>query len=91
MKREIIKEEILELKQSRNGGSKNILVGSPSLIVTCMKLNLIDEYQLCVQPTIVGNGLPLFKNINDRINLKLLKTKIFGCGAVALYYEPAKK
>src|SRR6266487_2234035 len=86
-----VKEEVLELKQSRNGGSKNILAGSPSLIVALTQLDLIDEYQLCVHPIILGNGLPLFKNINDRINLKLLKTKTFGCGAVALYYEPAKK
>ena len=91
LKREVIKEEILELKQSRNGGSKNILVGSPSLIVALMNLNLIDEFQLSVQPIILGNGLPLLKNINDRIDLKLLKTKTFGCGAVTLYYEPTKK
>jgi dihydrofolate reductase len=86
-----IKEEISELKQSRNGGSKDILVGSPSLIVASANLNLIDEYQLSVQPTISGKGLPLLKNINDRINLKLLKTKTFACGAITLYYEPAKK
>ena len=86
-----LKEEVLELRQSRNGGSKDILVGSPSLIVALSQLNLIDEYQLGVQPTVLGNGLPLFKNIRDRVNLKLLKTKSFGCGAVTLYYEPAKK
>ena len=85
-----IEEEVLALKQSGNGDSKPILVGSPSLIVSLMKLNLIDEFQLCVHPVILGNGLQLFKNINDRINLKLLKTKTFGCGAVTLYYEPKK-
>ena len=87
LKKEVIKEEVLELKQQ---AGKNILVGSPSLIVALTQLDLIDEYQLCVQPIILGNGLPLFKNINDRINLKLLKTKIFGSGAITLYYEPAK-
>jgi dihydrofolate reductase len=91
LKKEVIKEEILALKQSRSGGSKDILAGSPGLIVTLMQLNLIDEYQLCVQPIILGNGLPLFKNIKDRINLKLLKTKTFGSGSVVLYYEQAKK
>jgi dihydrofolate reductase len=90
LKKEIIKQEILELKQSPDGESKNILVGSPGLIVALTQLDLIDEYQLAVQPTILGSGLPLFKNIKDRVNLKLLKTKTFGCGAVALYYEPTK-
>jgi dihydrofolate reductase len=83
-----IKEEVLELKQQEG---KNILVGSPSLIAALAQLELIDEYQLGVQPTVLGSGLPLFKNIKDRIDLKLLKTKTFGCGAVTHYYEPAKK
>ncbi len=91
LKKEVLKEEVLELKQSRHGGSKNILIGSPGLIVALTLLDLIDEYQLSVQPTILGSGSPLFKNIRDRINLKLLKTKTFGCGAVTLYYEPTKK
>jgi len=88
LKKEIIKEEVLELKQQ---AGKNILVGSPSLIVALTQLELIDEYQLSVQPIVLGSGLPLFKNVKDSVNLKLLKTKTFGCGAVTLYYEPTKK
>ena len=57
-----LKETVLELKQSRNGGSKDILVGSRSLIIQLMKLNLIDEFQLCIYPVVAGNGLPLFEN-----------------------------
>jgi dihydrofolate reductase len=83
-----IKGEVLELKQQ---AGKNILAGSPGLIVALMQLDLIDEYQLCVLPIILGNGLRLFKNINDRIDLKLIRTKIFGSGAMTLYYEPVKK
>lgn len=83
-----LEEEVLELKQSSQGGSKTILVGSPSLIIQLMKLNLIDEYQLCVHPVVAGSGLPLFENINDRTILKLIKTKTFSGGAVTLYYEP---
>jgi len=83
-----IEEEVLELKQSRNGGSKDILIGSRSLIIQLMKLNLINEYQLCVHPVIAGKGLPLFENINDRTVLNLTKTKTFRGGAVILYYEP---
>lgn len=86
-KREL-KEEVLELKQE---AGKDILVGSRSLLVSLLNLNLIDEFQLCVQPIIAGKGLPLFENIKDRIELKLLKTKTFGCGAVIHYYAPVKK
>jgi len=88
LKNEIVKEEILELKQQEG---KDILVGSPGLIVALGNLDLIDEYQLGIQPTVIGSGLPLFKNIKDRIDLKLLKTKTFGCGAVIHYYAPARK
>jgi dihydrofolate reductase len=88
LKKELIKEELLELRQQTG---KNILVGSPSLIVALTQLDLIDEYQLCVHPIVLGSGLTLFKNIEDRINLKLIKTKTFGSGAVTLYYEPTRK
>ena len=82
-----LKDEVIALKQQTG---KKILVGSPSLIVALTKLNLIDEYQLCVHPVIVGNGLPLFKNISEKVTLKFLKSKTFDFGAVALYYEPKK-
>ena len=85
-----IEEEVLELKQSRNCGSKDIFVGSRSLIIQLMKLNLIDELQLMVHPVIAGKGLPLFENINDRTILKLVKTKTFSSGAETLYYKMVK-
>jgi len=84
LKKEVIKEEILEFKQQ---SGKNIFVGSPGLIAAFTQIGLVDEYQIGVQPTILGSGLQLFKNITERVNLKLLKTKTFGCGAVMLYYE----
>ena len=83
-----IEEEVLELRQQPG---RDILVGSRSLIIQLMKLNLIDEYQLCVHPVVVGSGLPLFENINDRTILKLIKTKTFSGGAVTLYYEPTNE
>ena len=88
LKHELIREEIEALKQQEG---KNILVGSPSLIVAFSQLGLVDEYQLGVMPTILGSGLTLFKNIHDRIDLSLLKTKTFSCGAIMLYYKPIRK
>jgi dihydrofolate reductase len=54
LKKELIKKEIVDLKQQTG---KNILVGSPDLIVALAQLQLIDEYQLAVQPTVLGSGL----------------------------------
>lgn len=89
-----LEEEVLALKKSRpasgGSGSKDILVGSRSLIMQLLKLNLIDEFQLCVHPVVAGSGLSLFENLNDRTTFKLIKTKTFKGGAVVLYYEPIK-
>lgn len=82
-----IEEEISQLKQQTN---KDILVGSRSLIVECLNRGLVDELQLCIHPQIAAQGLSLLDNIYDKIDLKLLKTKTFGCGAVTFYYEPLK-
>jgi dihydrofolate reductase len=86
-----IREEVIELKQSDSRGGKDIMVGSPGLIASLTQLNLIDEFQLVVHPTVVGSGLPLFRNITEKVDLKLLKTKTFRFGAVTMYYEPVEK
>jgi dihydrofolate reductase len=84
---ESIEAEVLKLKKQTG---KNILAGSRSIIITLMKLGLIDEFHFCVHPIILGKGLSLFQNISDRLDLKLLKTQTYGSGAVMLYYEPLK-
>jgi len=62
--------------------------GSASIVSAFMKLGLIDEYRIIVNPVVLGYGKPLFKGINDKINLELLKTKTFGSGNIILYYQP---
>lgn len=83
-----LKEEVLALQQQPG---EDILVGSPGLIASLTELHLIDEYQICIHPVITGSGLSLFKNISDRVILKLINTKTFAGGAVILYYEPVSK
>ncbi|MET4084113.1 dihydrofolate reductase [Pedobacter sp. UYP30] len=83
-----LEKEVLELKHQ---SGKDILVGSRSLIIQLLKLNLIDEFQLCIQPVLAGKGLHLFENIANRTLLKLITTKTFIGGAVILNYEPMKK
>lgn len=83
-----LEQEVTELKQQ---SGKDILVGSRSLIILLMQLNLIDELQLCVHPVVAGGGLPLFEKMTDRRTFKLVKSKTFGGGAIALYYAPVNK
>ena len=82
-----LSDSINEIKQSRNGGSKDILLfGSPTATHSLMKLNLIDGYWLFVNPIILGRGIPLFAGIKDKIKLKLLTTRQFTCGVTELNY-----
>jgi dihydrofolate reductase len=77
--------EVLALKALPG---KDILVGSPSLILTLANLRLIDEFQLCIHPVIAGKGLPLFKDFAEMAILKCVGMKAFGTGAVVMYYQP---
>jgi dihydrofolate reductase len=79
-------EEVVSDLRTQPG--KDIFVGSRSLIVHLANLNLIDEFQLCIHPVVIGKGLPLFDKIKDRTVFKLLKSKTFSSGAVIHYYSP---
>jgi len=83
--KELIKDEILKLKQQP--GQNMMIFGSGTLVEQLTNLGLIDEYQLMVNPVILGKGKPLFKNIKDRIKLKLVNTKPFRNGIVLLRYQ----
>lgn len=80
-----ILEEVLKLK---NEPGKDIwLYGGANLITTFINLGLIDEFRLSVHPVILGEGKPLFINIKQRLNLKLVNTRTFSSGVVQLIYH----
>lgn len=80
-----IKEEVSKLK---NKPGKDIwLYGGASLITTFIQLGLVDEYRLSVHPVVLGGGKPLFTDINQRVNLKLVDTKRYSSGVVQLIYH----
>ncbi|SDL73679.1 RibD C-terminal domain-containing protein [Salinimicrobium catena] len=83
-----LKDEVLVLKKQ---SGKDIFIGSRSLIIQLLKLNLIDEFQLCIYPMLEGKGLEIFEGINDRIIFKLIKTKTFSNGSIILYYQPKRE
>ena len=83
-----LEKEVLELKQQTG---QDILVGSRSLIIQLINLNLIDELQICIYPMLEGTGMQLFDKIKNRTIFRLLKTKIFGSGAIVMYYQPIRQ
>lgn len=76
-----------EVAQLRQQDGKNIFVPGGARIAQSMsKLGLIDEYRLIVHPVVLGSGMPLFA---DPVELKLLDSRTFGSGAIAVTYERA--
>lgn len=80
-----IAEEISKLKKLP--GKNMMIFGSPRLTHSFMQMGLIDEFLINVNPVILGNGIPLFKDGRGRMNLKLLSSTTFKSGVVGLYYE----
>lgn len=80
-----IVEEVNKLK--KKPGRDIWLYGGSSLITTFINLGLVDEFRLSVHPIILGEGKPLFIDINKRINLQIVETKKFSSGVVQLIYR----
>lgn len=83
--KEITAEEILEMK--KQPGKNMGIYGSSSVVSTFMNMGLIDEYHLFVNPIFLGRGKPLFKDMNGKHKLKLIRTKTFGNGVILLHYQ----
>jgi dihydrofolate reductase len=75
---------VTQLKQQQ--GKSMMIFGSPRLTHSFMQMGLIDEYRININPVVLGNGIPLFKNIKDQVNLKLLKLTAFESGVTGLHY-----
>lgn len=80
-----IMEEISSLKEQP--GKDMMIFGSPRLSYTLMQLGLIDEIQITLNPVLLGQGIPMYKDIEDKRKLKLLSSKTFDSGVVALHYQ----
>jgi len=82
-----ITEEVNRLKAQP--GKDIITYGGANFASNLIKHNLIDEYHLFINPTAIGNGMTIFKEIGQSLNLKLVKAIPFECGIVVLCYEPS--
>lgn len=77
--------EIRKLKQL--SGMTMTLLGSGSVLTQLAQQNLIDEYQILVNPLALGEGTSIFKGISRRLNLKLTNARVFKNGNTLLYYQ----
>ena len=64
------------------------ILGSGSIVSQLTQAGLIDEYQIVVNPVVLGQGKTMFEGIKEKVTLKLTKTRAFGNGNVLLCYEP---
>jgi dihydrofolate reductase len=81
-----LRDEILQLKRQRG---KNILVGGVDIPSQLIELGLVDEYHFVVGPIIAGEGRRLLEGVSlpERLQLKLIESKIYKSGSVALRYS----
>ena len=77
-------DEILNLKKS--SGKDLVIMGSGSLVSQLSQAHLIDEYQLVVNPVVLGSGRTLFEGMMEKLLLKLMDTRIFNNGKMVLTY-----
>jgi dihydrofolate reductase len=76
-----------EINGLKHQDGRNILIfGSPTVAHSLMEHNLIDEYWLFVNPILLGQGIPLFARIKEKITLKPLNIKVFPCGVTGMHY-----
>jgi dihydrofolate reductase len=81
-------DEINKLK--RQEGRDIIVYGGASFDSSLIKTGLIDEFHLFVNPAAIGNGMTIFKDLNEMQKFTLVKSIAFECGIVLLHYEPKR-
>lgn len=78
-------ENISALK--RKPGKNIMIFGSPGLVHSLAQIGLIDEFIMNINPIILGTGIPLFKDIENKIQLQLVNSTQFKCGVLGCYYK----
>jgi len=79
--------EVRAMKQEP--GKDMAILGSGSIVAQLAQEALIDEFQLIVNPVVLGRGRTMFDGVKEALSLKLTKSRIFGNGKVLLCYLPA--
>lgn len=80
-----LRENINKIKEQE--GADILIFGSPAASQALLNQGLIDEFWLFVNPIILGQGRPLFKDVAETTKLRMVESKTFSCGVIALHYE----
>jgi len=85
----LVKDDMLaEIRRLKRESAKDLTVlGSGSIVAQLTGERLIDEYQVLLNPVVIGRGRTMFEGVKDRLPLRLTKTRVFGNGNVLLTYE----
>jgi dihydrofolate reductase len=88
---ELVKTDMVDYvrRMKQGSGDPMVIMGSGSLVSQLTQEHLIDEYQVIVNPVVLGKGRTMFDGIKDMLRLKLEKTRTFGNGNVLQCYQPA--
>jgi dihydrofolate reductase len=79
-----LSEEVIALK--KRPGNDMIVYGGGTFVSALISKGLIDEYHFLINPVAIGKGMPLFHQLGDKQELKLVQAKSFDCGIVLLNY-----
>lgn len=84
----LVKDKMAEEIKKLKGGDKDLtILGSGSIVTQLAEQKLIDEYEIMIDPVILGDGVPMFKNITRRLNLRLTASRAFSSGVILLSYQ----
>jgi len=75
-------------KLKKEPGPDMVILGSGSIVSQLAQQNLVDEYQIALRPIVLGNGRTMFEGVQEKLNLKLTKSRTFGNGTVFACYQP---
>lgn len=76
-----------EIKKAKDAdGSDIVIFGSPRATHSLMNEDMVDGYWMFVNPVVLGSGIPLFAEIKGRTPLRLVESRKFSSGVVALQF-----
>jgi dihydrofolate reductase len=86
----LVKDDMIAVlqKMKQLPGKDMAILGSGSIVTQLAEQGMIDEYQIMIDPVALGDGTSIFKNLRHKLDLRLIKTKVFKSGVALLCYEP---